>query len=329
MLPLSHFHHTQSYPFPFQSSHSIPLHHSHSFAIPFLTLHSHAFSCILVFHYQAFILFSLIPTLFIDSYNSSFLFNGTDIIHLISSLLTLITSLYLLSFSINLDSILCSMFYEMSISFPYLSLITPLSFYSISFYSYSYSFSPMPIHIHSLLCLFISSVLIPLFAIALNFSFPFIFISTHPILSLLLCYPISILQSIFFSVTSHSPLHPPSLLYSILIHLLILVLSLYSSSTHHSSHSFLSTSSSLSHSILIPSFIHFHFNTTLLYSSSSLFYKPLFDSILSFYSILLFVPRLLSITILLLLLLLITPLSTIILFHTHSHTLHSVHSLLS
>ena len=46
-------------------------------------------------------------------------------------------------------------------------------------------------------------------------------------------------------------------------------------------------------------------------------------------SILLFVPILLSIPILLLLLLLLTPLSTIILSHIHSHTLHSVHSLLS
>ena len=192
-LLLNHFNHTHSYPFPLQSSHSIPLHHFHSFAIPFLTPHSHTFSGILVLHYQAFILFSLIPTLFIDSYHSSFLFNVADLIHLISSLLILITSLYLLSFSINLDSILCSMYYDLSISFSYLSLITPLSFYSISFYAYSYSFSPIPIHIKSLLYLFISSVLIPLFAIALNFSFPFILISTHPILSLLLCYPVSIL----------------------------------------------------------------------------------------------------------------------------------------
>ena len=118
ILPLIHFHHTHSYPFPFQYSHSIPLHHFHSFAIPFLTPHSHTFSCAFPLHYQAFILFSLIPTHFIDSYHSSFLFNGTDIIHLISSLLTLITSLYLLSFSINLVSILCSMYYDMSISYP-------------------------------------------------------------------------------------------------------------------------------------------------------------------------------------------------------------------
>ena len=77
----------------------------------------------------------------------------------------------------------------------------------------------MPIHIQSLLYLFISSVLISLFVIALNFSFPFILISTHPILSLLLCYSISILQSIFSSLS----LHPPSLFYSILIHPLIIL----------------------------------------------------------------------------------------------------------
>ena len=118
ILPLNHFNHTHSYPFPFNNSHSIPFHHSHSFPYPLLTPHSHMFSGILVLHYQVFILFSLIPTLFIDSYHSSFLFNGTDIIHLISSLLTLITSLYLLSFSINLDSILCSMYYDLSISYP-------------------------------------------------------------------------------------------------------------------------------------------------------------------------------------------------------------------
>ena len=116
----------------------------------------------------------------------------------------------------------------------------------------------IPIHIQSLLYLFISSVLISLFVIALNFSFPFIFISTHPILSLLAFYSISILQSIFSSLS----LHPPSLFYSILIHPLIIL-------PIHSFHII------LSHSILIPSFILFHFNTTLLYSSSSLFYKPL------------------------------------------------------
>jgi len=96
----------------------------------------------------------------------------------------------------------------------------------------------LPIHIQSLLYLFISSVLISLFVIALNFSFPFILISTHPILSLLLCYSLSILQSIFSSLS----FHPPSLLYSILIHPLIILpihsfpyhpLSFYSHSVLH------------------------------------------------------------------------------------------------
>ena len=210
-LLLNHFNHTHSYPFPFQYSHSIPFHHSHSFAIPFLTLHSHTFSCTFPLHYQAFILFSLIPTLFIDSYHSSFLFNVTDIIHLISSLLILITSLYLLSFSIYLDSILCSMYYDLSISYPYLSLITLLFFYSISFYSYSYSFSPMPIHFivshssirhHTQLLMSIHS--------HLN--------TPYPLSSFML--------SRFYSVI-HISLHPPSLFYSIFIHPLIPFLYLF------------------------------------------------------------------------------------------------------
>ncbi|KAK8799396.1 hypothetical protein WA588_006571, partial [Blastocystis sp. NMH] len=111
-------------------------------------------------------------------------------------------------------SILCSIFYDLSISYPYF----PSSLLNSAIPSHS-----LPIHIQSLLYLFISSVIIPLFVIALNFSFPFILISTHPILSLLLCYSLSILQSIFFSVTPHSPLLPPSLLYSILIHPLIIL----------------------------------------------------------------------------------------------------------
>ena len=250
-LLLSHFNQSHSYPFPLQSSHSIPFHHFHSFAIPFLTPHSHMVSGILVLHYQAFILFSLIPTLFIDSYHSSFLFNVTDIIHLISSLLILITSLYLLSFSINLDSILCSMYYDMSISYPYLSLITPLSFYSISFYAYSYPVSSIPIH----------------------------FIGSH----FSIRHRTQLLISIHFHINTPYPL-PSCILFHFYpsIHILLsfspssLTTLLHShSSSHHSSHSFLSTSSSLSHSILIPSFILFHINTTLLYSYSSLFYKPL------------------------------------------------------
>ena len=69
-LLLNHFNHTHSYPFPFQSSHSIPLHHSHSFAIPFLTPHSHTFSGILPFIikpsfcFHSFLRFSLIPIIY-------------------------------------------------------------------------------------------------------------------------------------------------------------------------------------------------------------------------------------------------------------------------
>ena len=93
------------------------------------------------------------------------------------------------------------------------------------------------------------------------------------------------------------------------------------SSSHHSSHSFLSTSSSLPHSLLFPSFILFHLTQLsfpLLPLSSTSHYRIRFSP-----SILLFVPRLLSIPILL------TLLSTIILFHTHSRNIYSIHSLLS
>ena len=48
-LPLSHFYHTHSYPFPFHSSHSIPSHRSPSYVISLLTLHSHAFCGTLLF----------------------------------------------------------------------------------------------------------------------------------------------------------------------------------------------------------------------------------------------------------------------------------------
>ena len=188
-----------------------------------MTLHSHTFSGILVLHYQVFILFSLIPTLFIDSYHSSFLFNGTDIIHLISSLLTLITSLYLLSFSINLDSILCSMYYDLIISYPYLSLITPLSFYSLSFYAYSFhrfsflyssSYSTSHFHsfssqhtlsspfFHSIPVLFFNPYRLICHSILPHYSTPFSFIlsSFFPFI------PFHIILSLPFY--SHSILHP-------------------------------------------------------------------------------------------------------------------------
>ena len=51
ILPLNHFNHTHSYPFPFHSSHSIPLHHSHSF--PFTLLTPHIFSGILALQYPS------------------------------------------------------------------------------------------------------------------------------------------------------------------------------------------------------------------------------------------------------------------------------------
>ena len=218
-LLFNHFNHTHSYPFPFQSSHSILLHHSHSFAISLLTLHSHMFSGIIALHYQVFILFSLLPTLFIDSYHSSFLLHAADLIHLISSLLTLITSLYFLSFSIYLDSILCSMYYDLSISFPYLSLITPLSCYSLSFYAYSYPFSPIPIHFIG----FHSSIRHRtqlLISIHSHLNTP------YPLPSFILSQFYSSIH-IVLSVIPHSPLHPPSLLYSIFIHPLIPFLSLH------------------------------------------------------------------------------------------------------
>ena len=64
ILPLTHFHHTHSlYPFPFQSSHSIPFHHSHSFTIPRLTPHSLTFSVIITLHYLPFSFISSIPIL--------------------------------------------------------------------------------------------------------------------------------------------------------------------------------------------------------------------------------------------------------------------------
>ena len=216
MLPLSHFHHTHSYPFPFHSSHSIPFHHFHSFAISLLTLHSHTFSCTFPLHYQAFILFSLIPTLFIDSYHSSFLFNVADLFHLISSLLTLITSLYLLSFSINLDSILCSMYYEMSISFPYLSLITLQFCYSISFCAYSYPVSSILIHIvgyHSSirhrtqLLISIHSHLNTPYPLSSFMLFPF-----YPSIHILLChFTLSSPSSLTTLLHSHSSSHSCSL----------------------------------------------------------------------------------------------------------------------
>ena len=203
------------------------------------------------------------------------------------------------------------MYYDLSISYPYVSLITPLSFYSISFYAYSYLFSPIPIHFigsHSSIR-HRTQLLISIHS-HINTPYPlpsFMLFHFYPSIHILLSFSPSSLTTLLHS---HSSSHHSS-----------------HSSSHHSSHSFLSTSSSYSHSILIPSFILFHLTQlsyTLLPLSSTSHYRIRFSP-----SILLFVPILLSILILLLLLLLLTPLSTIILFHIHSHTLHSIHSLLS
>ena len=303
MLPLSHFHHTHSYPFPFHSSHSIPFHHFHSFAISLLTLHSHTFSCTFPLHYQVFILFSLIPTLFIDSYHSSFLFNVADLFHLISSLLILITSLYLLSFSINLDSILCSMYYDLSISYPYLSLITLLFFYSISFYSYSYSFSPMPIHFivshssirhHTQLLMSIHS--------HLN--------TPYPLSSFMLSH--------FYSVI-HISLHPPSLFYSIFIHPLIPFLYLfiiYSSFFPFIPFHIILSVPFYSHSILHP--FPFQHHSPFLFFLSLLHTTLRFDSLLLLSS--LFPDSFL---------LSFSSYISILFFHIYLRNIYSIHSLLS
>ena len=177
----------------------------------------------------------------------SFLLHAADLIHLISSLLILITSLYLLSFSIYLDSILCSMYYDLSISYPYLSLITLLFFYSISFYAYSYPFFPIPIHFIG----FHSSIRHRtqlLISIHSHINTP------YPLPSFILSQFYSSIH-IVFSVIPHSPLHPPSLLYSILIHPLIPFLSL-----------FIPPSSSF-----FP-FIPFHIILSLPYYSHSIFH---------------------------------------------------------
>ena len=235
------------------------------------------FSGILVLHYQAFILFSLIPTLFIDSYHLSFLFNGTDLIHLISSLLILITSLYLLSFSINLDSILCSMYYDLSISFPYLSLITNLSCYSISFSAYSYPVSSILIHIvgyHSSirhrtqLLISIHSHLNTPYPLSSFMLFPF-----YPSIHILLChFTLSSPSSLTTLLHSHSSSHSCSL------SLFIIYPSLFPFIPFH-----ILSLPFYSHSILHP--IPFQHHSPFLFFLSLLQATIGFDSLLLFFSL--------------------------------------------
>ena len=274
------------------------------------------FSGIIALHYQAFILFSLIPTLFVNSFHLSFLFHVTDRIHLISSLLILITSLYLLSFSINLDSILCSMYYDLSISYPYLSLITPLSFYSISFYAYSYPVSSIPIH-------FIGSHFSIRHRTQLLISIHSHLNTPYPLPSFILSQFYSSIH-IVLSVIPYSPLHPPSLLYSIFIHPLVPFLYLfiiYSSLFPFIPFHIILSLSFYSHSVLHP--IPFQYHCPIL------FFLSLLQTTLGFSpSIVLFVPRLLSIIILLIHLYSILPysftqhlfysFSSLLSFHSHS-----------
>ena len=81
ILPLNHVNLTHSYPFPFQSSHSIPFHDSYSFPIFLLTPYSLTFSVIIALIICRF--HSFHPFLF------SFLFS----IHLFSSLLLFVSQL--------------------------------------------------------------------------------------------------------------------------------------------------------------------------------------------------------------------------------------------
>ena len=78
ILPLNHFYHTHSYPFPFQSSHSIPFHHSYSFAISLLTHRSLTFCVTLYFHYPPLSFFS--SNLILISLFHSFLFFATRLL---------------------------------------------------------------------------------------------------------------------------------------------------------------------------------------------------------------------------------------------------------
>ena len=78
ILPLTHFYHTHSYPFPFQSSHSIPFHHSYSFAISLLIHRSLTFCVTLYFHYPPLSFFS--SNLILISLFHSFLFFATRLL---------------------------------------------------------------------------------------------------------------------------------------------------------------------------------------------------------------------------------------------------------
>ena len=176
----------------------------------------------------------------------------------------------------------------MSNSFPYLSLITPLSCYSISFCAYSYPVSSILIHIvgsHS--------------SIRHRTQ---LLISIHSHINTPYSLPSCILFHFYSSI--HTPLHPPSLLYSLLIHpLIILPIHSFPHPLSPILFSFHPSSYSISTPLSFP----------LLPLSSTSHYRIRFSpSILLFVSILLFIP------ILLLLLLTFLPLSSSTLIHATS-----------
>ena len=206
------------------------------------------------------------------------------------------------------------MYYDLSISFPYLSLITPLSFYSISFSAYSYPVSSMPILIigsypsirhRTLLLISIHS--------HINTPYPLlscILFHFYPSIHILLCHSIlphySTPFSFIFSFSFSLPLH----------HLLI-ILPIHSFPHHPLSF--------YSHSVLHPIpfqrhcpflfFLSLLQTLSLIRFSPSILFSSLFPYIIlfSFYSFYCFS----------------SPLSSIILFHIHSRSIYSVPSLLS
>ncbi|KAK8799435.1 hypothetical protein WA588_005075, partial [Blastocystis sp. NMH] len=131
------------------------------------------------------------------------------------------------------------MYYDLSNSFPYLSLITNLSCYSISFSAYSYPVSSIPIHfIGSHFSIRHRTQLLISIHFHINTPYPlpsFMLFHFYPSIHILIFHSIlSSSSSLITLLPSHSSSHS---------HSLYLFIS-PSSSTHHSSHSFLSTSSS-------------------------------------------------------------------------------------
>ena len=187
----------------------------------------------------------------------------------------MITSLYLLSMSINLVSILYSIYYDLSISFPYLSLITPQFCYSISFCAYSYPVSSILIHIVG----YHSSIrhrtqLLMSIHSHLNTPYPlssFMLSRFYPSIHILLChFTLSSPSSLTTLLHSHSSSHSCSL------SLFIIYPSLFPFIPFH----IILSLPFYSHSILHP--FPFQHHSPILFFLSLL--QTLFYSILYFYS---------------------------------------------